>query len=147
VGPRRSSESTIFATGGVRALQLNHGISPDRKMIRVVATIFALYGAYVVSAVYVQPHWFTIALGAASLAAGVGLWLRKRWSQYLVYVVSFVVAGQWLWAAISYYSSTAWPSEKTFVHILGLIPGLSIVALAIGSSILAFRCFRVRRGD
>src|SRR5687768_2923778 len=113
-------------------------------MIKAVATIFALYGAYVLSAVYAQPHWFAIALAAASLAAGIGLWLRQPWSQYLVYVVSFVVAGQWLWAAISYYSRTGWPSEKTFGHIIALIPGLCIVALAIGSSILAFRCFRAR---
>jgi hypothetical protein len=113
-------------------------------MIKAIATVFALYGAYVLSAVYVQPHWFEIALAVASLAAGIGLWLRKPWSQYLVYVVSFVVAGQWLWAAISYYSRTGWPSEQTFGHIIALIPGSCIVAFAIGSSILAFRCFRAR---
>jgi hypothetical protein len=113
-------------------------------MIKVVAAIFTLYGTYVLSAVYVQPHWFGIVLAAASLAAGIGLWLRKQWSQYPVYVVSVVVAGQWLWAAIYYYSSVGWSSEKTFGHIIGLIPGLCIVALAMGSSILAFRYFRGR---
>jgi hypothetical protein len=113
-------------------------------MIKAVATIFALYGAYVLSTVYVQPHWFGVALAAASLAAGTGLWLYKPWSRYLVYVVSFVVAGQWLWTAITYYSRTGWPSEKTFGHIIALTPGLCIVALAIGSSILAYRCFRAR---
>lgn len=95
-------------------------------MIKAVATIFALYGAYVLSAAYVQPHWFGVALAAASVAAGIGLWLCKPWSQYLVYVVLFVVAGQWLWAAISYYSKTGWPSEKTAGHVIALIPGLCI---------------------
>lgn len=113
-------------------------------MIKAVATVFALYGAYVLSGVYVQPHWFGVALAVASLAAGIGLWLRKPWSQYLVYVVSLVVAGQWLWAAISYYSRTGWPSEQTFGHIIALIPGSCIVAFAIGSSILAYRSFRAR---
>jgi hypothetical protein len=113
-------------------------------MIKAVAAIFALYGAYVLSAVYVQPHWFAVALAAASLAAGIGLWIRKPWSRYLVYIVSFVVAGQWLWAAISYYSRTGWASQNTSGHIIALIPGLCIVAFAIGSSILAFRCFRAR---
>lgn len=113
-------------------------------MIKTVAIIFALYGAHVLRAVYVQPHWFGIALAAVSVAAGIGLWLGKPWSQYLVHVVSFVVAGQWLWAAISYYSMTGWPSEKTFGHMIALIPGLCIVALSIASSILAFRYFRAR---
>lgn len=113
-------------------------------MIKTVAIVFALFGAYVLRAVYVQPHWFGVALAAASLAAGIGLWLCKPWSQYLVYVVSFVVAGQWLWASISYYSRVGWPTEKTAGHIIALIPGLCIVVLAIGSSILTFRCFRAR---
>lgn len=113
-------------------------------MIKIVAAIFALYGAYVLSAEYVQPHWFGVALAVASLAAGIGLWLRRPWSQYLVYVVSFVVAGQWLWAAIDYFSRTGWPSENVAGHIIALIPGLCIVAFAIGSSILTFRYFRVR---
>jgi hypothetical protein len=111
-------------------------------MMKVVATVFALYGAYVLSAVYVRPQWFGVALGAASLAAGVGLWLKKSWSQYFVYGVSFVVAGQWLWAAISYFARVGWPSEKTAGHIIALVPGLCIVTLAIGSSVVAFRCFR-----
>lgn len=119
------------------------GVGPH-KMIKVVAVVFAFYGAYVLKAVYMQPHWFGVALAAASLAAGIGLWLRQPWSQYLVYVVSFVVAGQWLWSAISYYFRTGWPTEQTFGHIFALIPGTCIVALAIGSSILAFRCFRAR---
>lgn len=113
-------------------------------MIKAVAAIFVLYGAYVLSAVYVQPGWLGIALAAASLAAGIGLWRRKPWSQYFVYGVSFVVAGQWLWAAIGYYSTTGWPSQKTAGHIIAIIPGSCIVAFAIGSSILAFRCFRAR---
>jgi hypothetical protein len=113
-------------------------------MIKAVATIFALYGAYVLSTVPAQPHWFVVAIAAASLAAGIGLWLCKPWSQYLVYIVSFVVAGQWLWAAISYYSRTGWASQSTSGHIIALIPGSCIVAFAIGSSILAFRCFRAR---
>lgn len=113
-------------------------------MIKAVATIFVLYGTYVLSAVYVQPRWFGVALTVASLAAGMGLWLRKPWSQYFVYAVSFVVVGQWLWAAIRYYSRTGWPSEQTFGHIVALVPGLCIVAFAVGSSMLAFRCFRER---
>jgi hypothetical protein len=113
-------------------------------MIKVVAVVFALFAAYVLSLVYSQLHWFGISLGASALAAAFGLWFHKSWSQYFVYAVSFVVAGQWVWAAVSYYSRTGWPSERTFGHIFALIPGLCIVALAIGSSILAFRCFRVR---
>lgn len=113
-------------------------------MIKAVATIFALYGAYVLSVMLEQPHWFEIALAATSLAAGIGLWLRKPWSQYFVYVVSCVVAGQWLWAAIGYYATTGWPAEKTAGHIIALIPGSCIVAFAMGSSILAFRYFRAR---
>ena len=114
-------------------------------MIKVVAAVFGVFGAYVVSALYVQPHWFGIALAAAAFAAAIGLWFHKSWSQYFVYGVSFVAAGQWLWLIISYYSRTGWPSEKTFGHIVALIPGLCIVTLAIGSSILAFRCFHARR--
>jgi hypothetical protein len=113
-------------------------------MIRTVAAIFVLYGAYVLSAIYVQPHWFGVAVAAASFAAGVGLWLCKPWSQYFVYVVSFVTAGQWLWAAIRYYSRMGWPSENAAGHVVALIPGLCIVALASGSSILVFRYFRGR---
>jgi hypothetical protein len=113
-------------------------------MTKVVAAVFALFGAYVLSAVYAQPHWFGMVLAAAALAAAGGLWSKRSWSQYFVYGVSFVVAGQWLWLTLSYYFRVGWPTEKIFGHIVALVPGLCVVTLAIGSSIVAFRCFRAQ---
>ena len=113
-------------------------------MIRVVAVIFGLYSVYVATVVVAQPHILRVAICAASLSAAIGLWFRKPWSQYCVYFVSLVVAGQWLWAASNYYYRTGWPVEQTAGHVFALIPGVSIVILAVASSLLAFRTFRAR---
>ena len=56
-----------------RRQEFDYASQPVVTMIKAVAAIFVLYGAYVLCAVYVQPGWLGIALAAASLAAGIGL--------------------------------------------------------------------------
>jgi hypothetical protein len=113
-------------------------------MTKVVATVFALYAAYALSAVYAQPSVTGAAFATLTLLAAVGMWMRKPWSQYFVYVVSALVAGQWLWQTGTFVYRNGWPYETTTLNIFGLAPGLCIVAFAVGSSVLAFRSFRVR---
>ena len=113
-------------------------------MFRVIASVFALYAIYAFClAYYGQLHFLGIAIGGVSIAAAIGLWLRKPWSQYCVYVVSVAVAGQWLWLTCSDLYRNGWPSGQSLDAVVALLPGLGVVVFAIGSSFVAFRSCRV----
>ena len=70
--------------------------SPRLGMLRVVAAFLMLYAGYIATFA-VQSQSIVDALLAALLAVtAIGLWLRRQWSQYLVYAISAALVVFWL---------------------------------------------------
>jgi len=111
-------------------------------MVNVITLVLVVYGAYALCAAY-SGQGYTMIIGAAlALIAALGLFLRKSWSQYFVYVISTTVVAEWLWMVRHSTQQNLWPSGGTLQSIIVLVPGLFLVAFAIGSSVLVFRNFR-----
>jgi len=111
-------------------------------MANVIALVLVVYGAYALYAAF-SGQGYTMIIGAVlALIAASGLFLRKSWSQYFVYVISTTVVAEWLWLVWRSTQQSLWPSGGTLQSIIALVPGLFLVAFAIGSSVLVFRNFR-----
>ena len=71
------------------------------------------------------------------LVVAVGLFLSKRWAQYLWYVMALVASLTWLITIVSL-ALSGWPQEDALTTIISLVPGLFLVTVcAVGSAIVA----------
>lgn len=111
-------------------------------MIKVIASLLALYGTYSLYAVFSGQGYLSIIGAVLALAAALGLWLRKHWSQYFVYVLSAGFVAEWLWLVCRSVQQKSWPNGDAIQSVIALFPGLCLVALVVGASVLVFRSFR-----
>jgi uncharacterized membrane protein (DUF2068 family) len=113
-------------------------------MLKALSVLFALFG---ICSMYVavHVHAYSYAIGAVvALAAAFGLWLRKHWSQYFVYLSSAAFIAEWFWLLWRAIQNNQWPYSGMLQSIIALIPGILLVALAGAVSGIAYRGFRVR---
>ena len=76
-----------------------------------------------------------------SLIAAVGLFLSKRWSQYLWHVIAIVVSLSWF-VSIIRLALSGWPYDNTISSAISLVPGLFLVAVCAGGSAVVTKHFR-----
>ena len=70
------------------------------------------------------------------LVVAVGLFLNKRWAQYLWYFMALVVSLTWVVSVVSL-ALSGWPHENALTTIVSLVPGLFLVTVcAVGSAIV-----------
>jgi hypothetical protein len=112
-------------------------------MLRAIAIVFAAYGAWSLLVAVEGHNLVPLIIGFFALLAAAGLWFRKSWSQYIVYVLSVVAVVQWGWYTIRFVILNGWPYNTTLMNALGLIPGLCMCAFCVGACIEIFRRFRV----
>lgn len=113
-------------------------------MLKVIAVFLMLYAVY--GATLAFQSWSIVnALVATWLGlTGIGLWLRKQWSQYLVYAISVALVVFWL-VQMQALRAAGWPYQdgtKSFVAVAILcVP----VMFGVGIGVHVFRVFR-RKG-
>ena len=73
-------------------------------------------------------------LGCGFLVAGLGVLLRWRWSQWLVYGLSALWIGSWLYIIAGLVLAGTFPSEGLEITMLQLVPGLAIVIAMVWSA-------------
>lgn len=86
--------------------------------------------------------WLGVPFGALILVATLGVLLKWRWSQWVIYVL--VVWGTCVWLYLLWESTRAgyFPLETIQRTVLSLIPGISILAASIWSAYVVWRRFR-----
>jgi hypothetical protein len=114
--------------------------------VLLIGAIFSAYGsiAFLVSI----PHaaFFPIALAATAVLAGVAVMLNRRWSQYLVYVVSLAYFSVWIWGFLGLNSGGS-VRDSTPAVLANLVPGLMLVLVLGLSSLIVGVYFRNGTGD
>lgn len=101
----------------------------------VIAIAWILFcGMYGIWASIEQRQWILGALGFGFLLAGLGVVLRWRWSQWLVYALSTLWIGSWLYGIYLAIRAGVFPSEGLEITMLQLVPGLAIVAAMVWSA-------------
>lgn len=77
---------------------------------------------------------------AVALVTGIGLFHRKRWSQYLWFAIALSASAFWL-ISIVRIALSGWPFSDILESIISLLPGLSLLALCAGGSIAVYKHF------
>ena len=112
-------------------------------MAKVIAVVFGTYSTYSFLAALSLGSYIPLVGGILSAAAAIGLWLHRRWSQYFVYIVSALFVAQWLLSLLAF-AKDGWPYTSVVQSAIALFPGLCMLGLAVGSSVVAFRSFRAQ---
>ncbi len=99
---------------------------------------FGLYGLWIAFSLH---DWVPAAWGILALVGCVGLLLRKKWSQYLVYVVLLGIIVSWA-IGVWQVAATGWPYADPLSSIISLAPGILLVLFCAGCGLVVFRYFR-----
>jgi hypothetical protein len=118
-------------------------------MLKTIAVLLALYGGFALQQGMGGENYLALLCAVLAFAAAVGLWLRKPWSQYCVYILASGFVFPWLWYTWSVWwgvwRHNGWPYDTVLQGVIGLLPGLCMILCAVGSSVFVFRSFRARR--
>lgn len=108
--------------------------------IWMVIILISAFGIY--SAIYALGHNIVLFIWTIlSFSAVYGLFNKKSWSQFPVYVLSAVVIVAWSYSLIHSFDY-GWMDEDIGIIILSLLPGIIIVILALASCVIVYRHFR-----
>ena len=108
--------------------------------VKILAAFLLLVSGYLAwwAVSYAQLLWLLPA--ALSLAAGVGLFLRKPWSQFLWFAIALSATVFWL-VSVTRVALSGWPYPDMLGSIISLIPGALLLALCIGGSVAVHKYF------
>jgi hypothetical protein len=101
-------------------------------------------GAYAGYLGYAVQSYFSVFWCIVSFVAAIGLWLRRPWTQYPVYLLSAIVVVVLPWEFWKAIQQHAWPYERLSASLVGLFITLCPFAFAIGSSVVTYRFFRAQ---
>ncbi|HEX2791143.1 MAG TPA: hypothetical protein VHN17_11990 [Steroidobacteraceae bacterium] len=109
------------------------------KGILVTVAFLALYCAFAIWFGWMHRLWLMVAIGVLAGIACVAAANMLRWSRFLVYALSIVLAIAWLYpiyvsARVAYFSPLPW---RTIIR--SLIPGFVLLAVACFCSQMAHR--------
>lgn len=112
-----------------------------RLALKVLAVVFALYGLYCLYFALRGWNWSAGAHTVLSFVSAVGLWLRYRWSQYLVYLLTASIVGYFVWSVYAVIQM-GWRYEDRIRSIAAIVPGALLLMLALSAAVYVFRVFR-----
>jgi len=112
-------------------------------MTKVLAVFFAVYSVYCLWTLFYQLSPIAVLTAGLFAAAAIGLWLKRPWSRWIVYFVSTVLGGYFVWYVWAMVQ-TGWPFESPTRSVVALIPGLLLLMFAVGAAVHVARAFRHR---
>lgn len=77
-----------------------------------------------------------------ALLGAIGLFLKKAWSRYFIYIFSILIIPWWLLLTILMIVAKGWPYyTTTYESILGLLPGIFLCSFCVFSSWVSYKQF------
>jgi hypothetical protein len=107
-------------------------------MIRFLAIVLGSYAAYSVWAGFRSEVWGYAVFGVACGVTAIALWLRKSWSQYLLYILGALFIGTWIWSVLQVVGRDP-PFESALESVISFVPGLLMVG------VIMISCWVVRK--
>ena len=109
--------------------------------IKLLASFLLLISAYVGWWAISAASFLWLLPAVVTLIAAVGLFLSKRWSQYLWHALSLVVSMSWVISVVRV-ALSGWPYDSALPTVISLVPGLLLVAVCAGGSAIVAKHFR-----
>jgi hypothetical protein len=107
-------------------------------VLKVLASIYGLFTAWLISTFWHGPSLVNWVLAVASCVAMIGLWMRRDWARYFVYAVSVVTVGFMILVFIDARLHGA-HYDSVLQAIIGSIPGICIILFGVFSSLYVSR--------
>jgi hypothetical protein len=109
--------------------------------IRLVSGFLLIVAAYLIWWSVTYDHLPWLAGAGVALIAAVGLWTRKRWAEYVWYVIAATISVLWVVMVVRVAASN-WPYNDPLSSLISLLPGLLLVLVCIFGSVAVRRHFR-----
>ena len=110
-------------------------------VIKLLATFLVVVSAYLGWWAVSAASFLWLLPAVVSLIAAVGLFLSKRWSQYLWHVMALAVSLSWVVSVVRV-ALSGWPYDSALSSVVSLVPGLLLVAVCAGGSAVVAKHFR-----
>ena len=82
--------------------------------------------------------WLWLLPALVAFLCAIGLFMQKRWAQYLWHVIALVSCAWWL-VSVVLVAVSGWPHATTLDSVISLLPGLMLLAVCIGGSVAIAR--------
>jgi hypothetical protein len=109
-------------------------------LLGILMIVLAAWVAY--KSIAAGPLWWLL-FGLIALTGGVGLLLRKPWSQYPVFAVAASEVGLWFYA-VARVALEGWPYADPLNSIISLVPGIMLLVICVGGSVVVRQYFVAR---
>jgi hypothetical protein len=106
-----------------------------------LALFFAFYALYCCWTLLYRLSPLAIVVAGICGAAAVGLWLRRPWSRWIVYLIAAGLClyfTRYLWRLVQ----AGWPYEDWTRSVVSLLPGSVLLVFGIGAAVHVGRVFR-----
>jgi len=109
--------------------------------VRILAAFLVIVAGYVAWWSISSAEFLWLVAAGLALVAAVGLFMRKRWGQYLWYLIALTTAVLWVVTVVRV-AISGWPYDDFASSVISLIPGLLLLTVCIFGSIAVTRQFR-----
>lgn len=109
--------------------------------IKLFASFLLVVSAYVGWWAVSAASFLWLLPAVVTLITAVGLLLRKRWSQYLWHTLALVISVSWVVSVVRA-TLAGWPYNNALATVISLVPGLLLVAVCAGGSVVVAKHFR-----
>ena len=109
--------------------------------IKLLASFLLVVSAYVGWWSITTASFLWLIPAVITFIAGTGLFLRKRWSQYLWYAWALIVSLSWV-VSVARVALYGGPYDSTLATVIALAPGLFLVVVCAGGSAVVSKHFR-----
>lgn len=109
-------------------------------VIKLLATFLLVVSAYLSWWAVSAASFLWLLPSVVTLVAAVGLFLSKRWAQYLWHVMAAVVSLWWVVSVVRV-ALSGWPHDSAILSAISLAPGLFLVTVCIGGSAVVAKHF------
>lgn len=108
---------------------------------KALALFFALYAAYCTWTLFYQVSLVAIVVIGVCGSAAFGLWLKRPWSQYVVYFISAMICLYFPWYVWTLLQR-AWPYESGARSLMSLLPAALLFVFGVVIAVHVRRVFR-----
>jgi hypothetical protein len=113
-------------------------------LICLIGLVLAVYGVWTVKYSVSGGSILPGIIAVVPFVGAVGLFLKKSWSRYFVYLFTVATVPWWTVSTVWFIWRTGWPYYPTTAEsLLGLLPGVFLSLICVGSSWIVHRHFRI----
>jgi hypothetical protein len=113
-------------------------------ILLVTTALLAIYAVAATKVALIERSWLLAAAAAVSAVACVGTAFMKRWSRYLVHLMTAGFIAKWCWSVYDGYRAGyfAFQLGSTSASLRSLLPGFTMVVLSVACSWMVHAHFR-----